>query len=302
MSIDLSDQVIYGLNVSNSRITHNWGKGIFLANVRDRTVINNVTIMYNRHLAGVHILGGAGDIWINNSYIENNLGDGVNISYCGGSTIVNSTSISNNTMRGIAFHYNDSYPFLPVKQEIVIKGRPSNNNDHKPTLINNNFWGGILVGNFCAHALNPVAYPKVIVNYVELIGNKYHPAFEYHSCRRDNQPYMTTVEFSGSRCQYSTGFCVRVQPAVNIQLNINDNIFFNNERSVLIVRNKGFQQLAHLPALVSITRNQMKFNSGPFIVNIGLNDGSSVQTMHFNLQNEIRENTVYNPFPFLTAR
>lgn len=94
----ITDQVIYGLNVTNSRITNNIGKGIFVFNVRDRTVINNVTIRDNQYI-GFHVLGGVGDIWTNNSYIDGSYSDGVNISYTGGSTVINGTSISDNRLR-----------------------------------------------------------------------------------------------------------------------------------------------------------------------------------------------------------
>lgn len=106
---------------------------------------------------------------------------------------------------------------MPIRQEIVIKGRPSSGPDYKQTYINFNKWGGILIGNFCLNAYYPIPNPKVIVTYVNMTGNEYHPAFEYHSCRRPDQP-LTFVELSGSVCQWSTGFCLRIQPAVNIKV------------------------------------------------------------------------------------
>lgn len=106
---------------------------------------------------------------------------------------------------------------MPLRQEIVIKGRPSSGPDYKQTLINNNKWGGILVGNFCSNEYYQIPDPKVIVTYVNLTGNQYHPAFEYHSCRRPDQP-LTFVELSGSVCLRSTGFGVRIQPAVNVKV------------------------------------------------------------------------------------
>lgn len=61
-------------------------------------MINNVTILNNQYI-GLHVLGGVGDIWSNNSYIDGSFSDGVNISYAGGSTVINGTSISNNGLR-----------------------------------------------------------------------------------------------------------------------------------------------------------------------------------------------------------
>ncbi|CDW52478.1 Deleted in malignant brain tumors 1 protein [Trichuris trichiura] len=295
--------VFYGLNVSNSRVCNNGGSGIYLQDVRDRTALNNVTISGNQHTAGVHIFGGVGDLWINNSFIMDNWGDGVNVSHCGGSLVVNGTQISRNRMRGFAFHHREMKQFLPLKFEVVFKGRPALNNDYTATYVNENSWGGILIGNFCTTADKRyvVRDPRVVVAYVEFVGNRYHPAFEYHSCQSDRQP-ITRVEVSGSVFRLSTGICFRIQPAVNIKLDINDCRFVENHRPVLLIRNRDHPQLANLPATVSITRNHMKYNVGPFIVSIGLNEPSFVQNMHFHVQNEVKENRVVNPYPLLNGR
>ncbi|KRX14147.1 HHIP-like protein 1 [Trichinella nelsoni] len=296
------DQVFYGLNVSNSRITDNFGTGVYVENMRDRTVINNVTILRNQHVAGLHVCEGVGDIWVNNSLILDNWGDGINITYTGGSTVINGTQLSRNRMRGFALHQSLRGKFLALKQEVVFKGRPATNTDYTPTKVEENWWGGILVGNFCTSDSNYwLGDPKVIISYVEMVGNRYHPSFEYHSCQREKQP-ITEVEISGSVCRLATGFCVRVQPAVNLRMDINDNRFIRNERAVLLIRNRDHPQLFHLPARVSITRNQMKYNRGYFIVSVGLNDRSPVQNLTFHMQNEIKENEVINPFPLLNTR
>ncbi|KRX72534.1 HHIP-like protein 1 [Trichinella sp. T6] len=296
------DQVFYGLNVSNCRITDNFGTGVYVENMRDRTVINNVTILRNQHVAGLHVCEGVGDIWVNNSLILDNWGDGINITYTGGSTVINGTQLSRNRMRGFALHQSLRGKFLALKQEVVFKGRPATNTDYTPTKVEENWWGGILVGNFCTSDSNYwLGDPKVIISYVEMVGNRYHPSFEYHSCQREKQP-ITEVEISGSVCRLATGFCVRVQPAVNLRMDINDNRFIRNERAVLLIRNRDHPQLFHLPARVSITRNQMKYNRGYFIVSVGLNDRSPVQNLTFHMQNEIKENEVINPFPLLNTR
>ncbi|XP_003374613.1 putative scavenger receptor cysteine-rich domain protein [Trichinella spiralis] len=299
---NFGDQVFYGLNVSNSRITDNFGTGVYVENMRDRTVINNVTILRNQHVAGLHVCEGVGDIWVNNSLILDNWGDGINITYTGGSTVINGTQLSRNRMRGFALHQSLRGKFLALKQEVVFKGRPATNTDYTPTKVEENWWGGILVGNFCTSDSNYwLGDPKVIISYVEMVGNRYHPSFEYHSCQREKQP-ITEVEISGSVCRLATGFCVRVQPAVNLRMDINDNRFIRNERAVLLIRNRDHPQLFHLPARVSITRNQMKYNRGYFIVSVGLNDRSPVQNLTFHMQNEIKENEVINPFPLLNTR
>ncbi|PIO74911.1 hypothetical protein TELCIR_03075 [Teladorsagia circumcincta] len=92
-------------------------------------------------------------------WIEN-WGDGVNISYAGGAITINGTRLERNRWRGAAFHFNDSSPFLALHQEIVFKGRPSNNIFYLPTIVADNKWGGVLVGNFCLPAYRNIE-PKV---------------------------------------------------------------------------------------------------------------------------------------------
>uniref|UniRef100_A0A915K0I4 SRCR domain-containing protein n=1 Tax=Romanomermis culicivorax TaxID=13658 RepID=A0A915K0I4_ROMCU len=300
ISVTNNNHLPYSLNISNSIVRENVGHGLLSKNSRDRIILNNVTVSNNQHI-GLHISGGVSDLWINNSVIQGNFNDGINVSYVGGSTVINGSSISNNRLRGAAFHYNDSGLFLPLRQSIIIRGKPSIGPDYKNTNFNYNLWGGLLIGNFCANAYNRVNDPKVILTFVNFIGNEYHPAFEYHSCRRDGQP-ITSVEISGSICRRSTGFCIRVQPAVNIGLHISDNNFVQNNRGVLIIRNGDHPQLSHLPANVYVTRNQFKFNSGNFIIYVGLNNHSPVQKAWITDQNEVRENKVQNPYPKLTPR
>jgi hypothetical protein len=58
-----------------------------------------------------------------------------------------------------------------------------------------------------------------------------------------------------------------------------------------------------LPAKVEMYRNKMKQNTAPeYIVSVGLNEDAPYQELEFSQLNEIRDNRVINPFPFLKAR
>ena len=69
--------------------------------MRDRLVVNNVTIERNQGHAGVYVVSGAGDIWLNETTIADNWGDGINVTMAGGGTVVNGTLIRGNHMRGL---------------------------------------------------------------------------------------------------------------------------------------------------------------------------------------------------------
>lgn len=70
--------------------------------IRERTVLTNVTILENQGQAGFLVRDGAADIWINASRISDNWGDGINVSYAGGSVTINGTIISGNKVRGLS--------------------------------------------------------------------------------------------------------------------------------------------------------------------------------------------------------
>jgi hypothetical protein len=68
---------------------------------------------------------------------------------------------------GFAFHLNTSLPFYALQHEIVIKGRPSNNIFYPEMLIADNWWGGILVGNYC---LPEGSGYRPRVRFIEILG------------------------------------------------------------------------------------------------------------------------------------
>ena len=63
-----------------------------------------------------------------------------------------------------AFHHNSTIPFYPLHFEIIVKGRPSNNPFYPRSLIADNLWGGMLVGNYCAPAFSSGTRARVIVS------------------------------------------------------------------------------------------------------------------------------------------
>ncbi|CAD6189688.1 unnamed protein product [Caenorhabditis auriculariae] len=294
------DKAYYGLNVTHCIIDENIGNGVRANDVRERTALTNVTLEANQGYAGFYVNGGAADIWINETRILKNWGDGINVSYVGGSITINGTRIEKNRWRGAAFHYNQSLPFHALHQEVIFKGRPSNNMFYLPTIISENEWGGVLIGNYCISSRLHVE-PKVLISWVEFVHNRYHPALEVFSCQ-DRNVARTYVDVTGNRVEGNLGYGMRIAPAVNILAVISSNQFLNNNDTALYIRNAQWPQLGNLPANVTISKNAFKFNHAKYIISIGLNEGSPRQFLTFNQQNEIRANTVFDPFPDLPPR
>ncbi|CAB3397311.1 unnamed protein product [Caenorhabditis bovis] len=296
------DKAYYGLNVTHCIIEKNTGNGVFANDIRERTALTNVTLEANQGYAGFHVRNGAADIWINETRILKNWGDGMNISYAGGSVLINGTRVEKNRWRGASFHFNQSIPFLPMYQEIIFKGRPSNNLFYLPTTIAENEWGGILVGNFCAPVNSMVRIePKVLISWVEFHKNQYHPALEIFSCRNSDVS-RTLIDITGNRVEGNLGYGMRIAPAVNIHATISSNQYLNNNDTALYIRNAQWPQLQHLPSNITISKNSFKFNTAKYIISLGLNEDARNQQIIFNQQNEVRGNTVIDPFPDLPPR
>jgi len=69
-------------------------------NIRERTALHNVSIEGNEGLAGFLVRDGAADIWVNDTSLSWNWGDGMNVSYAGGSINLNTSRIVGNRWRG----------------------------------------------------------------------------------------------------------------------------------------------------------------------------------------------------------
>ncbi|CAI4225131.1 unnamed protein product [Auanema sp. JU1783] len=294
------DKAYYGLNVTNSIIYNNTGNGIQCYDIRERTAVSNVTIGKNQGMAGFLVKSGAADIWFNETRIVDNWGDGMNVTFAGGSVMVNGTRIERNRWRGAAFHFNDTSPFLAMHMEFIFKGRPSNNIFYLPTVVAQNEWGGILVGNFCIPSIRHIE-PKVLINWVEMLGNFYHPALEIHSCRGEHSA-RTLVDITGNRIEGNQGIGVRISPAVNMHTVISSNQFLNNNDTALLIKNSEQPWLWRLGSNITISKNSFKFNRAKYIISIGLNEDAPGQKLIFNQQNEVRENIVFNPSPHLRPR
>lgn len=98
----------YDLNVTGSVIASNNGRGIAVERLRSALHIHETSVSSNKHVAGVHVSGGAADVNITGSRISFNSGDGVNITHTGGNRNVSRTSISSNQGYGFAVWLNDS--------------------------------------------------------------------------------------------------------------------------------------------------------------------------------------------------
>ena len=71
------------LNVTDSLVSDNNGRGVWVEKMRSNLHIHQSRVYRNNHVAGVHVDRGAGNVNITHSDISFNYADGVNITYGG---------------------------------------------------------------------------------------------------------------------------------------------------------------------------------------------------------------------------
>lgn len=91
---------------------------------------------------------------------------------------------------------------------------------------------------------------QVLISWVELIGNHYHPSIEVFSCQSSKMG-IAIVDVTGNRIEGGFGVGFRMEPSVNTLTMISSNQFINNNETALLIRNSKHPQLQNLPAEVS---------------------------------------------------
>ena len=90
------------LNVTDSDVADNNGRGIWMEKMRSNLHVHHSRVMRNNHVAGVHVDMGSGIVNITHSDISYNYADGVNITYGGGSQNISWSTLSDNVGNGFA--------------------------------------------------------------------------------------------------------------------------------------------------------------------------------------------------------
>uniref|UniRef100_T1IJ76 SRCR domain-containing protein n=1 Tax=Strigamia maritima TaxID=126957 RepID=T1IJ76_STRMM len=270
------------LNVTDTRIEQNNGRGIAVENIRNALGVHGCEILHHNYVAGVHVLNGSGDVNITSSRITNNNCDGVNISYAGGRQNISYTTVSNNQGRGIAVWFNQSSLFkFDAQNTILYKSFVLRNMDY-----------GMLVGNFCGDSIVNVTQSVIEAN--RYIGLKILSC--WREMRGTRKVYITSNNFSSNRV---TG--LEISPAVNMEADISDNVFRKHLFSALHIRNEDREELECLKTLIIIELNHFEYNYGYFVAGLGLSQHATDQKLIFT-QNHLHDNTVTEPFPYFNPR
>ncbi|XP_046141163.1 protein bark beetle isoform X2 [Osmia bicornis bicornis] len=268
----------YDLNVTGSVIAGNNGRGIAVEKLRSALHVHETSVSSNKHVAGVHVSGGAADVNITSSRISFNTGDGVNITVTGGNRNISRTSISSNQGYGFAVWLNDSSSteYVYFNQTTVV--------EYSQIFRNKDI--GILVGNATGDS------------YVNVTGNWFNSsagtALQVESSWRQNEGLLR-LQIGHNSFVQNAKFGIKLSPALNLEATIEYNHFREESNGCILIKNPLYEEFNIMPADIVIRHNEFYSNRGSFVVNVGLSPYSDVQKLLFT-RNFLRDNRVRELF------
>lgn len=268
----------YNLNVSNSDVSENEGRGVAFDNLRSQLHVCNSTISRNNHVAGLHVTSGVGDVNVTRSRISFNEGDGINITYTGGNRNISRTSISSNKGYGIAIWLNDTSEteYIYVNQSTVVE---------YSELIKN-LETGLIHGNFCQEAS------------INITGNTFknslNDALEILTCWK-NTNKSTKLQIGHNEFLENQQIGIRIQPALNLKAKIEFNSFKRGFHGALYIKNQPLEEFNVLNTHILVQQNYFLQNKGVYVVSLGLSPYSETQYLLFT-RNFVRDNEITEPF------
>lgn len=277
----------YDLNVTDSIISDNNGRGVVIENLRSQIHIHRTSISNNNHVAGLQIVSGAGDINVTESRISFNQGDGINITCTGGNINVSRSSLSSNQGYGFAVWINNTKEteYIPANQTTVVEYSE----------IFKNLEAGILHGNYCGDS-----WVNVTGNW---FNNSVENAIEISTCWFLNTPQrFLNLQIGHNKFYHSQKLPIIIQPALNILGRIEFNYFEQGDYGAMVILNRieerHIEEFENLPARFNIQHNNFFGNRGPFVVNLGLSPYSHSQYIMFT-RNFLRDNKIRERFEIM---
>ncbi|KAJ8986059.1 hypothetical protein NQ317_003352 [Molorchus minor] len=268
----------FDVNVSNSDVFDNVGRGVVVDNLRSQIHVYNSSISKNEHVAGVHVTSGVGDVNVTDSRISFNEGDGINITYTGGSRNISRSSISSNKGYGVAIWLNETKEteFIFVNQTTVVQY----------TEIYKNLDIGVLHGNYCGDAL------------FNITGNSFknclNDALEILSCWK-NINERTKLQIGHNRFIGNERISLKISPALNLEANIEFNHFRQGTFGGLLIKNKALEEFNVLKNDIVIEQNYFINNTGTYVVNLAPSPYAENQYLLFT-RNFVKNNKITEPF------
>lgn len=297
------------VEISNSLIKSNEGRGIWIENQRSGVKLFNTTIVNHNYLSGFHSENGTGEVIIQASTIANNSGHGVFINLAGGYYHIDNSSITDNSLKGVALEY-DKRPELA----------PFNHTFHLGfSLIARNGENGLFLGNVCrSDAFWNISMNSFVANGEDAIFFQTclpTPDLLMNFKKQTSRVNITDSDMlSGYQDLLITHnvFRSNIRRAVNlsplffVRASILHNLFRDHPLAVLQISNQvdrfvDTEVISLAPVSVQVVSNRFYSNTGRYVVNIGVIEDSSRQSMTFT-KNILEDNYMSEPYSELRPR
>ncbi|KAK9870173.1 hypothetical protein WA026_006263 [Henosepilachna vigintioctopunctata] len=271
-------QKTFDLNVSNSEISGNIGRGIVVEDLRSQLNVYKSSISKNQYVAGIHVTNGVGDVNITESKVFFNEGDGINITYTGGSRNISRSTISSNQGYGVAIWLNQTKEteYIFTNQTTVLQYSE----------IYKNIETGVLHGNFCG--------PSFFNFSSNIFRSSLSDALEIQSCWLATTT-STDVQIGHNIFQGNDRISLRITPVLNMRAKIEFNHFRSGTFGAILMKNKPLEQFNVLPSDILVQQNYFLNNSGIFVVNLALSPYAPNQRLLFT-RNFVKNNKITEPF------
>lgn len=268
----------YDLNVSNSDVSDNNGRGIAVDNLRSQLHVYKSTVSKNSHVAGVHVTSGVGDVNVTESRVSFNEGDGVNITCTGGNRNISRSSISSNKGYGVAIWLNNTEEteYVFVNQSSVVQYSD----------IIRNLDIGVLHGNYCGEA------------YINITGNKFlnnlNDSLEIMTCWKETAN-TTHLQIGHNVFEANKRIAVKISPALHLDAKLEFNHFKKGTFAGLLIKNKPLEEFNAIKTKILAEQNYFFQNTGMFVAHLGLSPYSEKQYMLFT-RNFVKDNVITEPY------
>lgn len=290
---------VYDLNVTQSQVSDNNGRGIWLQYPRSGLALNHSIVANNSGFAGVHVQRGAGHVVVNNSAIrDHSAGDGLHVFAAHGERHVHRTLVTGNRGHGIVFEFdensveswqptsdwspNQSFDYSVAKSDLNLNGR-----------------NGLWVGPACSSSFKLNVSMNSISQHARF-------AFWFESCIDWNSSANHELLFTHNRVFENDRPAFTLQPALHLSnLLIAHNEFAFNRRGAIYIDNEAAARqqplIGQATVRAHVYSNVFAHNQGAFVAAIGLVEHSSKQSALIE-HNIFRDNSVRELNSALNAR
>ena len=278
------------LNVTESDVSDNNGRGVWVEKLRSNLHIHHSRIQRNNHVAGLHVNYGAGYVNITHSQITHNYVDGVNITYGGGCQNISWSEIADNVGTGLSIWFNETSVNQPMRQEFVLA--------YSNISLNHDI--GVLVGNYCGPSVvNASGNFFVLGRYVGL---------QVLSCWRDSElegfpTGDTLLQIGHNHFEHNEAVAVKLSPLARTVGRIEHNDFVNNVDGCLFSENEDDFILEIQRVDLTIEENRFYRNRGSFVLRLGLSHYDYKKGQNLLMRfNWVMDNTITEPWVGLNPR